>query len=936
MPIVRELLDWSEPALPQAVGWLAKQFARLGSFDLGNVVVVVPGAEAGRRLLELLVAKSQDRGLLLSPPQIVTPGHLPELLYEPQKPWAGELVQRLAWAKVLGETDASRLRPLLHRPPEPDDLIGWLALGRMLDQLHVELAADGLDCGDILEHGRELESFNESERWQLLAELESHYLETLDSLDVWDIQTARLVAIERKECHTDSRIVLVGVVDLNRSLRQMLDQVAEHVTTLTFAPRDFADRFDEHGCVVPDCWQGVELGISLDQIEIADGPGDQADAVVRTLHSWNGRFAADEITIGVPDASLVPYLRQRMDEAGVPSRHGTGLPIERSGPYQLLAEVADFLERRRFRELAVLVRHPAIARWLARKGVEQDWLTQLDRYYSNHLPAELDQQPRAENEAENLRFVQGKVQALLASLVGPAKSLGDWSNAILQLLTDVYGGEMLNDTAPADRAVIRACDAIRDIVADHIRVPRQLAPSVTAAAALRLLLAELTGESIPPPANAAAIELLGWLELPWDDASALIVTGLNEGIVPRSRSGDLFLPDALRHRLRLEDNGRRYARDAYALSLLAAQQRPLKIIAGRRSADGDPLVPSRLLMACNDAELPKRTRTLLNPPHNRQRIVLPGSLRPGKTGESNLPVPPPDALREPITALRVTELREYLACPYRYYLKRRLKLETLSDWAEELDGGGFGTLLHDILREFGSGALMHSQSEEEIRGELFALLGKLSAQKFGEQPLPAVRVQIAMLKLRLEKFAALQAKWRSDGWRIEKVEHDFKIGDAEFTTDDGSVNLIGRIDRIDRNERTGEIAVLDYKSADGAKTPDQTHRQGRTGAKEWIDLQLPLYRYLVRSLGMAEPTQLGYVLLPKDVDKTAFKIAEWTPEELEAADAAARAAIQGIRAGRFWPPTNPPPNTFSEFAAICHDDLLVAASLSAEAAEDSP
>ena len=52
-------------------------------------------------------------------------------------------------------------------------------------------------------------------------------------------------------------------------------------------------------------------------------------------------------------------------------------------------------------------------------------------------------------------------------------------------------------------------------------------------------------------------------------------------------------------------------------------------------------------------------------------------------------------------------------------------------------------------------------------------------------------------------------------------------------------SLIGRIDRIDRNERTGELAVLDYKSSDSAKTPEQIHRQGRTSEKEWIDLQLP-------------------------------------------------------------------------------------------------
>jgi hypothetical protein len=933
-PIAREMLDWAQPALPQAVGWLVGSHARDGRFDLGNVIVTVPGAEAGRRMLELLVARSHERSLLLTPPRIVTPGHLPELLYPAQKPLAGELVQQLAWVQALRATDAARLKPLMHRPPPADDLTAWLALARMLAQLHHELAADAFDCNDILGQGRELEAFNESERWQLLAELQQRYLRVLDGLDLWDVQTARLEAIKRRECRVDGRIVLVGVVDLNRSQRQMLDQVADRVTALVFAPRSFAERFDDHGCVAAEKWQSVALGLNLEQIEIADGPGEQADAVVRTLHGWNGRFAADEITIGVPDPKLAPYLRQRLEEAGVPARHGAGVPIERSGPYQLLAEAADFLDRRRFRDLAVLVRHPAFARWLVRSGVQRDWLTPLDNYYADHLPAELTDRPFGpEKCAADLRHVQGKVYALLSPFGGPEKPLQDWPAAVLDLLTTVYG-EPLDDTVPADRAVVRACDEIQKVLQQHRQLPPQLAPSVTGAAALRLVLGQLDGASIPPPADAAAIELLGWLELPWDDAGALIVTGLNDGIVPKSRRGDLFLPDALRRRLHMEDNSRRYARDAYALSLLAAQERPLKVIAGRRSAEGDPLVPSRLLFACDDAELAQRTRSLLRTPQSRQRILLPGSLRPGQAGGSKLPVTQPEPLVQPIPAIKVTELRDYLACPYRYYLKHRLKLRALADWAEELDGAGFGNLLHDVLRDFSEGPAADSASAEAIREELFLALGQLKAQRFGKQPLPAVHVQIEMLRLRLEKFAELQARWRGEGWRIHKVEVPFKEGEVLFEADDGPISLVGRIDRIDVNERTGEVAVLDYKSSDGAKLPDQTHRQGPTADKQWIDLQLPLYRYLVRSLGLREPVQLGYVLLPKDIDKSGFEIAEWTAEDLEIADAAARAVVRGIRAGQFWPPTDPPPNLFSEFAAICHDDHF-AASLAADVEEES-
>ena len=45
------------------------------------------------------------------------------------------------------------------------------------------------------------------------------------------------------------------------TLRQMLDQVAERVTALVFAPPEWADRFDEHGCLLPDVWETAPLPV---------------------------------------------------------------------------------------------------------------------------------------------------------------------------------------------------------------------------------------------------------------------------------------------------------------------------------------------------------------------------------------------------------------------------------------------------------------------------------------------------------------------------------------------------------------------------------------------------------------------------------------------------------------------------------------------------
>jgi hypothetical protein len=130
--------------------------------------------------------------------------------------------------------------------------------------------------------------------------------------------------------------------------------------------------------------------------------------------------------------------------------------------------------------------------------------------------------------------------------------------------------------------------------------------------------------------------------------------------------------------------------------------------------------------------------------------------------------------------------------------------------------------------------------------------------------------------------------------------------------------LRGRIDRIDVNRATGEHVLLDYKSSDAVKTPERVHQ--RSG--QWVDLQLPLYRHLAFSLGVNGPLRLGYIVLPKDVAQVDFCLAEWTSDDLSAADDVAEDVIRKIRAQHFWPPVEPPPDFFEEYAAICQDGVF--------------
>ncbi|MGD9126334.1 MAG: PD-(D/E)XK nuclease family protein [Planctomycetia bacterium] len=933
----RLFLDWQRPGLEMTVDYLVGRFRDGKRLALNDAIVAVPGGRVGRRLLELLLERAESEGLDMDPPQIVTVGRLPELLYTAKRPFADSFIQRLAWIDAIRSLSEESLAHVLPNVPDEEDLGAWLALGELLGRLHRELASDSLDFQAVVDCGSRLDGFYEAPRWRSLLAIQQAYLEKLDSLGLWDLQTARIFAIRHGECLTDRHVVLVGTVDLNGAQRKILDQIADRVTALVFAPESLADWFDEHGCLISSNWIKATIPLDDEQIEVVDSPTDQAAAAVQAIQALDGRYAAEEITIGVPDTRLVPYLKQQLEQAGVAARYGVGRTISQSEPYRVLLAVADYLEGRRFSAFASLVRRPSIDRMLleeeltigddpTREVKSLDWLSEIDHYQNEHLLFSLREGLPGDAETyPAFRAVLAAVERRLARFADgdPTRPIAEWGNEFVRFLAELFGAKVLDISVPEEQVIVTASEQIARAIADFEAVPEQLMPSVQASEAIRLILAQVATDPLIATPEADVVEMLGWLELPLDDAPALIVTGMNEGLVPGSLTADLFLPNRLRQALGIEDNDRRYARDLYALSVLAGSRADLKLIAGRRSPEGGPLIPSRLLMALEGPGLAERViRFFGDEPRSAVDATspLPGQLQPGRE-VSDFSVPPPKSLIEPVRSMRVTEFRDYLACPYRYYLRHRLNLEPLRDDRVELDGAAFGSLAHEILDHFGKSETAHTNDAEAIQKFLDNQLDQLVREMAGNNPPAVLMIQQEQLRRRLHRFAEWQANRFSEGWRIEHVEIGVTHEEASLMVDGESMFLRGRIDRIDLNERTGQRMILDYKTSDTARSPEQTHRkQG-----EWVDLQLPLYRHLLSGMDLdgTEANQdvlLGYIVLPKDITKIGLRLAEWDESDLRSADVAAEQVVRGVRAERFWPPSEKPPAFSEAFSAICMDE----------------
>ena len=897
----------------------------------------------------------QESALL--PPRVVTPPFL--LLSEDDRAAAANPTQTAAiWADVLLRTDISRLKGLFPSMT-PDRDFNWaLYTGSMIQGLRNTLADGGYRIADVV--SRFADTLEESDRWQDLARLETDYLERLAQLglkDKLDIMINR--ALDPVLPTGVQRIVVAAVPDPTPLLVRAMENLARQVpiVILIHAPESLAERFDDWGRPIPEKWCQIPIDVPEPEANIilAGSPASQSSKVLGLIAGEVHRFGPNDIAIGVPDTGIVPFLEADLADRGIPSFDPSGKPLTRHPLYQLLEAYAGLVGEGSYSSLSALLRHADLLEHLRRRNAlsSQRLLEELDTFQNRHLPTgwediDLRLLPQS-NGAEAFPPLAAAVNVLRQQV--EVYRAGDVQSAVRTFLQTVYEEHMLNPNNPADRDFVEVAEAINTVLAElstEAMSALRLGPADTMTLLLHRLgeqryTPEHEGirahhrdtegtesyalehdhhrdtegtESCTPKHEGTRIDLEGWLELHWDDAPFLIVTGMNDGSVPDSRIGDVFLPDTLRRQLGLRHDADRLARDAYLMTAMIESRRAAGracFVVGKTTADGDPAKPSRLLFHCDNDDLPQRAQRLFGEPQER-RDNYPATMSFLLDAS-----PPPDLPpgRLDIRTVRVTEFRDYLACPFRFYLAHVLGMEEMSDEKREMDALDFGSLVHDALHRVARDPAMRDcRDEAGLRDFLWAEAEKWIEARFGAPPPLQIVIQLEAAKQRLAAAARVQTTLVEQGWEILHDEEELEIELA-------GIRLRGRIDRIDRHRDTGAVRVLDYKTSDNAVAPEQAHLATASPdapgyanlvvnrkERRWADLQLPLYRLLVASrLGPAGAIEVGYFDLPKAAGHTGVSIWETLDENvMDSARVCAEGVVQDIRERRFWPPAAKPRN----------------------------
>ena len=900
----RRFMGWDRPLVEAAADAVAAGRS-LCPLDLRDVLVVVPTTHSGRRLRERLAVLAGAGGGAVLPGLIQTPA---QLLASSGRPLASRLASWVAWTRILLELGEGAAPALLPRGPG-GDFPAALAAARRLAAVCDALGEAGLEPRDVLADHQGLE---EPLRWEDLGTLHEAVVERLDGLGLADRNRARREALERLEVPDGvTRVLVLGVADPMPLAVRALERIAERLPVDVFvhAPESLRDAFDPWGRPRPESWETRTLPIGDDVLHIAATPVDQAAVVGHLLDRLE--IPVEDLVIGMPDPDLAPALFRELEARGAAGYDPGGRPLAGHRISGLVAALGALLRTGTAESFARLLRHPDFLGALSTEGVDPAAVLEaLDKVRGERLPETFDR----------LREVAGGEGPLGTACARAAEALemlrtGPVHEGLRALLGGLYEAHGAG-ADPVEARGLRDGAAAMSGLLDDLGGPGVGDAGLEPREAAALLAAALEGRRVPagdrPP---RAVDLVGWLELQWDDAPTLILTGMNDGLVPEAVTGDAFLPDSARQRLGLPSNRDRFARDAYLLHAMSAWRAPgsgLHLVVGRTDGRGDPLRPSRLLFLCDDDALPPRTERLF------AEVEQEGALVPRSWGGPLVPrrLPPP-------SRLRVTAFKDYLTCPFRFYLRHVLEMGEVDDRKREMDVMDFGILCHKALEDFGRREdLRDSEDPGRIAAFLQARAERWVVRRYGRTLTAPLRVQLDAARQRLAWAAEVQAAERRAGWRILEVEH-LPGGDAGVEI--AGMPVRGRVDRVDVH-RDGRIRVLDYKTGDTVQPPEKMHL-GSPGEddppwavaavdgrpKRWTDLQLPLYSILLQER-FGPGIEVGYFHLPRGVRDTA--VVTW-PELggalLSSARTCAEGVVDAVRRGIFWPPRSVKTD---DFAAI--------------------
>jgi len=944
----RIFTGWEDSLLKATTTHLIQGHSEKGTLDLSSALVVVPTKNAGRRLREALAIRAAENGAAVFPPLVVTPDYLfsPDRLPSSARaiPAASPQIAQWLWSATLLKLSLNDFRRVF--PVDPverslrwacDTAAELLAVKRLLAESGLTFAS----AGEIL-----AKEDIEPGRWAELAEIETAATREIEACGFREESSAQFEAsLKGQLADSISSILVCGVPDLRPLAARALDHLSGNhdLSILVHAPESEAAHFDRYGRPLPESWLDREIPIPEpeDNIIRTASTFDQVTAAVDLLGELED--PAKQAAFGIPDASLSIPLAGALEKRGLKSYDPAGRALAGEGIYYLLKTLAEVVETQSFAAFRRLLNCPGVIDSIIRRiSPEKDPSTGsgliklFDDLIIRTMPERLDDAragvKRQFSKNPELGAAIDWIQIWCRRFKGET-----FDEVLREFLISLYEGRTL-DASDITQSILTEVAESLSVLSQEIAVTAKAFPKkLKEAEHFEMLLSVLKSRQVYPEREPHEIDLEGWIELLWEDAPRLIITGMNDHAVPESVVGHSFLPNTARQILGIPSNDDRFSRDAYFLTSMIHSRKhvgeQVKLLFGSTNSGGDPLRPSRLLFQCPIEELPGRTLQLFSEINSDQRTEAKSvafQLKP-------LPLDPDNHIFQQLSP---TAIKQYLACPFRFYLTKGLQMERVETDKREMNAADFGNLVHNTLEFFALDEEARRLTDAaEIKDYFFVEIDRQLASQFGSRLATPVIIQRESARKRLGWWAEREAQHREEGWEIVEAEATF--GTKEWPFEIGGVTIKGRIDRVERHPELG-TRVIDFKtfspgSGFSRKTVDTYHLapikrtenpddfadwkrvEDETGKPlRWTDLQLPIYCLAMAAEHPNTTIHAAYATLGKSETEIVLDVWETLDDRLLAsAKKCAEGAVAAIKAGEFWPPNEdaPPWDDFRELLA---------------------
>lgn len=581
----------------------------------------------------------------------------------------------------------------------------------------------------------------------------------------------------------------------------------------------------------------------------------------------------------------------------------------------------------------------------------------------------------------------------LSEALGALPDRASWSDyvsgarALVERFVDPRAGEQSQTASTPDlpaETFLETLEELRDLAG--------LGPDVALAdfvAALRRAMEETV---VPigsiEPARAGGVRVLDAMAARGVPFRALYLLGLNEKVFPRHIQEDAFLRDGPRRFLeadigsKIQEKLTGYDEEKLLFHLLCEAARDqLTLLYQRTDGAGRSLVPSAYLEEvrspagrCAESAVPRRlTKKFeeglqyrshrLTPgetgikhlleriiPHGLLEAVHPAgrllehslsALRLQEQGKSGLGVydgmtGPLDTFWSALSSRGISPsaLQDYATCPFRYFAKQILRLDSLiiPEIEEQIGPIELGVLAHRILRDclqqlLGQGYFAKSSPSMP---DPTAVLEEAARQVFdrfaGTHPAGYALVweqqREDLVGLLRDVLREDLAELAAGGWEPLLFEEPMSGAVELARTGEGggteSFAVAGRLDRVDWSASRNAYRIIDYKFK-VSREPGTLDRNLALGAVRGLRLQPPLYLAIARTEMPARLTQEGtgtaasctevlfYYLAPRwahrdgqALTRVSFPGDAWTSDLRMPLARVIGHVLDGIRSGRFF------------------------------------